>query len=124
MNHHHFIEVGIRGPPLYCVSNRNPTISNLCIAARVQRLKPQAMTPRLVITALCICLSLAQCHDDESSSCTDNPAEDLPWLKQKIEVFESNNFFEDASVFQGRYESKPAFMIVVVCETCYMAPAF
>ena len=80
------------------------------------------MKSLLLFSILCITLSLTRCKDEDSRSCTDNPTEDLPWLKETIEGYEQTQ--TDMLIYQVQYKTKTIFSIVWCCHTCEVIPAY
>ena len=81
------------------------------------------MKSLLLFTALCITLSFTQCKDDDTSFCvTENPTEDLIWLKTRIRLYEQLQ--SDQLIFQGTYNLKTVFMIYYCCPMCEVVPAY
>jgi hypothetical protein len=82
---------------------------------------------KLIYNAFIICLLFA-CTDHNnpsrlSNTCSvDNPAEDLPWLKQKISEMEAspNTTTKFASVLMGTYDGETVFIFDNCCPFCDM----
>jgi hypothetical protein len=76
-------------------------------------LKPGIMKPSILLG---LALLLATCSNDEHTCSVNDPAQDLPWLKETIESYKTG--YTDVTIEQGRFVLNTVFIITPCCLTC------
>lgn len=74
---------------------------------------------KLFIFLFFITLSFSCNESDGPGICgVENPAENLPWLKQKIQEIESNSLSKYSYIQEAEYKGKTVFLFNSCCPFC------
>lgn len=76
-----------------------------------------------ILGLLLVLILLASCNEEDPLIyCgTQNPTEDLPWLKAAIEQAEQSELAEYTYVMTGRYQGQSVFIFQSCCPFCNFA---
>jgi hypothetical protein len=69
-------------------------------------------------------LVIFSCTDDDTKNvdCTDNPAENLSWLKAEIDIYDHVSTFYDILVHKTTYQGNDVIVLVLCCPSCDTMP--
>ncbi|MEI9917983.1 MAG: hypothetical protein WDO14_04185 [Bacteroidota bacterium] len=77
-----------------------------------------------IVLVILIALSACQ-HDEPKTNCdVDDPINNVPWLKQKVQEIESSQSRQAYTVYKVKYNGETGFYISFCCAACNMIVLF